>query len=79
MIPHVDSYLARLDAYLPTLPLEARRQFLRIQAQSWRDAYAAFTARVDAGLPTDPNVHAADYLITIAEIEARLARLEERQ
>jgi hypothetical protein len=77
--PHVDRYLARLDAYLPTLPIEERRQFLRRQANSWHNAYAAFTARVDAGLPTDPNVHAADYLITIAEVEARLARLEERQ
>jgi hypothetical protein len=80
MSPHVERYLARLDAYLPTLPAEERRPFLLRQAKSWRDAYAAFTARVDAGLPTDPAVHAADYVVTIAEIDQRLGRLEkERQ
>jgi hypothetical protein len=78
--PHVERYLARLDAYLPTLPESERRRFLLSQAKSWRDAYAAFTARVDAGLPTDPAVHAADYVVTIAEIDQRLARIEkERQ
>jgi hypothetical protein len=73
--PHVERYLARLDAYLPTIPAEERRPFLLRQAQSWRDAYAAFVARVDAGLPTDPAVHAADYLVTMAEIDQRLAQL----
>jgi hypothetical protein len=74
-IPHVERYLARLDAYLPTLPPDERRLFLLRQAKSWRDAYGAFVARVDAGLPTDPAVHAADYLVTMAEIDQRLAQL----
>jgi hypothetical protein len=77
--PHVERYLARLDAYLPTLPIEERRPFLLRQAESWRNAYAAFTARVDAGLPTDPAVHAADYMVTMAEIDQRLARLVESE
>jgi len=74
--PHVARYLARLDAHLPTLADDAaRRAFLGAEFSKWIDRYECFQSLVDAGDWIDDGTQAADYVITMAEISARLARL----
>lgn len=73
--PHVARYLARLDAHLAALEAGARREFLRREVEKWLARYTDFSRRVERGQPVDPAVHAADYVVTIAEIDARLAAL----
>lgn len=74
---HVARYCARVDAHLPTLANDAvRRAFLKGQEERWINLYSAFTTNVIAGGPVDPDLDAADYVLTIAEIGQRARKLE---
>ena len=69
-------YLARVDAYLPTLAdTDARRAFIDRQIEAWERRYARFIA-TEGGSPSadgpDPP-QAADFLMTITALAARRA------
>jgi hypothetical protein len=70
---HVSRYLARVDAHLPTLSIETRREFLSNEAFKWMDRYREFQVRVAHDMPTSPEVDAADFILTIAELDLRIA------
>lgn len=73
---HVTRYCARVDAHLPTLSDDAaRRAFLKNEEQKWINRYSAFTSAVIAGAKVDPDLDAADYLLTLAELRIRLDQL----
>jgi len=68
-------FLARLDAYLPTIPdLAARRAFLERQIDGWEHRYARFIQSDGASEPEiEPGEppQAADFLLTITGLAAR--------
>lgn len=70
-------YCARVDAHLPTLPSDAaKRAFIANEIEKWMERYANFARTVDSGV--DPgDVHAVDYVETIAELHSRKAKYEE--
>jgi hypothetical protein len=71
-IPHIARYLARVDAHLPTLPDDgARVAFLNNEMSKWDARYENFGARVEAGAKVDPDVQAADFIVTIADLRTR--------
>ena len=72
-------YCARLDAHLDGLPSDAdRRRFLSDQHVDWIARYDRFCLRVEAGEEPHFGEDAYDYVLTIAEIGARKARLERK-
>lgn len=74
LAPHVARYLARVDERLPTLPgREERHDFLLNEAMKWEGRYADFQVRVAHNMPTSSEVDAADFIITIAELDLRIA------
>lgn len=75
--PHVARYFHRVDEHLPTLASdEARACFLDNERRKWIERYQDWMHRVDADLPTDPDVVASDFVITIADIESRARRYQ---
>lgn len=72
------AYAARLDAHLPTLADDrARRAFLTSQLQRFENDYIAFQGKAARDEPLPPNVRAADFTLTIAEIGRRLGAYAE--
>jgi hypothetical protein len=72
-------FIARVDAYLPTLPDDAaRRAFLDGQLEGWEHRYARFVATQGASefaaRTADPP-QAADFLLTISALAARRSAL----
>jgi hypothetical protein len=68
-------FIARVDAYLPTLADDAeRRAFLDGQLEGWEHRYARFVATQGASefaaSAGDPP-HAADFLLTISALATR--------
>lgn len=77
--PHVARFCARVDAHLPTLPDDdARFAFLKDQEAQWIGRYTAFTSAVIAGGKVDPDINAADYVLTIAELRIRADQYERK-
>lgn len=77
LAPHVLRYLRRVDAHLPTLADDdTRREFLKGEEAKWISRYTAFTSNVIAGGKVDPDVNAADYVLTIAELRIRADQYE---
>jgi hypothetical protein len=75
LAPHVSRYLTRVDAHLPTLACrDDRHDFLLNEAMKWEGRYADFQTRVAHNMPTSPEVDAADFIITIAELDRRAAQ-----
>jgi hypothetical protein len=73
---HVKRYLARVDERLTELPNdECRRGFLGDELAKWQFRYSTFTAKVDRGLETSPEVSAYDFLDTMGELDMRIGRL----
>lgn len=76
LAPHVIRYLTRVDAHLPTLADDvARRAFLKTEESKWIERYSAFSTAVIAGGKVDPDLNAADYILTIAELRIRADQL----
>lgn len=74
---HVRKYVARVDAHMPTLASDDDRlAFLKAEECKWLGRYSAFTSNVIAGGPVDPDVDAADYVLTIAELGQRARKFE---
>ncbi|MGA7487639.1 MAG: hypothetical protein WBW74_11980 [Xanthobacteraceae bacterium] len=78
----VTRFIARVDAYLPTLADDAaRRAFLDRQLNGWERRYARFMATEGdsepMAVPADPP-QAADFLLTITGLATRRAALNER-
>jgi hypothetical protein len=73
-------FLARIDAHLPTLTLGARKSFLAQQIAGWEFRYENFQLTDGASEPVkdraDPP-QAADFLLTITQLEARLAAVKQ--
>ena len=73
-------FIARVDAYLPTLADDAaRRAFLDGQLEGWEHRYARFVAtqgasEFAASAAGDPP-QAADFLLTISALAARRSAL----
>ena len=78
-VDRTSRFIARVDAYLPTLADDAaRRAFLDDQLEGWEHRYARFVATqgvsefvASAGNPP----HAADFLLTISALAARRSAL----
>lgn len=72
-------YAARLDAYLATLSsAKAKRIFLAGEAAKWRARYATWCRDVDRGSYRG-DATAADFHVTMADIDARAARFSEKE
>lgn len=77
LAPHVARYIARVDAHLPTLASDDdRHAFLKAEEAKWIGRYTEFSSRVIAGAHVDPDVQAADYVFTIAELGQRARKYE---
>lgn len=76
--PHVVRYRTSVDFELRRIPdADDRRQFLRSELTKWEARYADFQQAVDAGgahakRAMANGVCAADFVITIADLHARL-------
>jgi hypothetical protein len=72
-------FIARVDAYLPTLVDDAaRRAFLDGQLEGWEHRYARFVAMQGASefaADADDPPQAADFLLTISALAARRGAL----
>jgi hypothetical protein len=72
-------FIARVDAYLPTLADDAaRRAFLDGQLEGWEQRYARFVATQGASefaADADDPPQAADFLLTISALAARRSAL----
>lgn len=68
-------YFARVDAELDGKSRQYARRFLEIQRTKFIADYGRFTEDVDAGRPR-PMEQASDYVTIIAELGARLHRME---
>lgn len=64
----------RLDEHMEGLPRAERLPFLIRQLGVWERRYDAFQLRVDAGEAPEWGESATDYVITIADIQSRIAR-----
>ena len=67
-------YLARVDAYLPTLAdAGTRRTFIDRQIEAWERRYARFVATEGGAQPADGRdpPQAADFLMTITALAVR--------
>lgn len=74
----VGRYLKNLDDRLAREPVKTQRALLGLQLITWTRAYQNFVKRIDVGQldpsPAGPDID--DYLIVIAEIQARQGRLK---
>lgn len=72
-------FCTRLDAHLNGLPGDTERiAFLRRQQVDWIARYELFCARVDGGQEPLWGEQASDYVLTLAEISARISIHERR-
>lgn len=73
----VGRYLKNLDERLAREPVKTQRALLGLQLSTWTRAYQNFVNKIDVGQldpsPAGPDID--DYLIVIAEIQARQGRL----
>jgi len=78
-VDRISRFIARVDAYLPTLMDDAeRRAFLDGQLEGWEHRYARFVATQGASefaASADDPPHAADFLLTITALAARRGAL----
>jgi hypothetical protein len=72
-----ERYMARVESHLAGLPEAERAPFIGGQIEAWRDRYASWAARIDAGTatPTDLKCDAYDFVFTLAALGKKAREL----
>lgn len=73
MSEHVTRFFVRLDAHVACLPPWERGPFLRDRLTYFENLYRDWQAKIDSGHAAPPGLEAADFILTIAGLDQRLA------